>query len=86
MVRACLEISPEKHSFPALAQSNVVFPKLTVADGARGALENRIGFLHVANELGDSAQVKLSIGTVVQKLILFKVKVILREPLSLNAT
>ena len=55
----------------------MVFPKLTVADGARGALENRIGFLHVANELGDSAQVKLSIGTVVQKLILFKVKVIL---------
>jgi len=60
----------------ALAQSNVVFPKLTVADGARGALENRIGFLHVANELGDSAQVKLSIGNVVQKLILFKPKLV----------
>ena len=50
-----------------------MYPQLTIASGAKGALENRIGFLHVCNELGDWAQIKSSIGFVIQKLMLFKV-------------
>ena len=57
----------------ALTQSSIVYPQLTIANGAKGALENRIGFLHVCNELGDWAQIKSSIGFVIQKLMLFKV-------------
>merc|ERR1712242_309177 len=55
--RAESSLSPILH---ALTQSSIVYPQLTITSGAKGALENRIGFLHVCNELGDWAQIKSS--------------------------